>query len=164
MTEKLFRRGLRVSTEYEVDVLRTTLVADVMTRQVETLPVTATVGEARRRLEAAGHGAYPLVDAAGKCVGIVARGDLLRRSAEDAEPVTAVASQDVVCVAPEDTVFRALQRMLEEEVEHLPVVAAGRLAGICTRTDVLRARRRQLESERREPGWRLLAPKVGAGK
>lgn len=59
-------------------------------------------------------------------------------------------------MTPEDTVFRALQRMLEEEVEHLPVIAAGKLAAICTRTDVLRTRRRQLESERREPG-RLLA-------
>jgi CBS domain-containing protein len=47
--------------------------------------------------------------------------------------------------------------MLEEEVEHIPVIAGGKLVGICTRTDVLRARRRQLESERREPGWKLLA-------
>ena len=155
MTEKLFRRGLRVSTEYEVDVLRTTLVADVMSRQVDTLPENATVADARRRLESGRHGAYPLVDAEGRCVGIVARGDLLSRPAGDAEPVTAVASQDVVAVTPEDTVFRALQLLLEEEVEHLPVIAAGRLVGICTRTDVLRARRRQMENERREPGWRF---------
>ncbi|HET9208827.1 MAG TPA: chloride channel protein [Thermoanaerobaculia bacterium] len=157
MTEKLFRRGLRVSTEYEVDVLRTTLVADVMSRQVETLPATATVGEARHKLQTGRHSAYPLVDAAGKCVGILARGDLLRRPGVDSEPVAAVASRDVVSVKPEDTVFRALQQMLEEEVDHLPVIASGKLVGICTRTDVLRARRRQLESERREPGWKLLA-------
>ena len=164
MTEKLFRRGLRVSTEYEVDVLRTTLVADVMSRQVDTLSIDATVADARRRLESGRHGAYPLVDAAGKCVGIVARGDLLSRPAGDAEPVTAVASLDVVSVTPEDTVFRALQLLLEEEVEHLPVISAGRLAGICTRTDVLRARRRQLENERREPGWRFLATKAASEK
>src|ERR1700710_1648469 len=41
MTEKLARRGLRVQTEYEVDVLHTTLVRDVMTRDVQTLPATA---------------------------------------------------------------------------------------------------------------------------
>jgi CIC family chloride channel protein len=161
MTEKLFRRGLRVSTEYEVDVLRTTLVADVMSRQVDTLSINATVADARRRLESGRHGAYPLVDAAGKCVGIVARGDLLSRPAGDAEPVTAVASLDVVAVTPEDTVFRALQLLLEEEVEHLPVIAGGKLIGICTRTDVLRARRRQMENERREPGWRFLASPRG---
>jgi CBS domain-containing protein len=149
MTEKLARRGLRVSTEYEVDVLRTTLVADVMSREVLTLPSTATVG---RRLQAGGHGAYPLVDEHGRCVGIIARGDLLNRPAEDGDPVSTVASLDVVSVVPDDTVFRALQLMLEEEVEHLPVISDDRLAGICTRTDVLRARRRQMENERRERG------------
>ncbi|HEY3566854.1 MAG TPA: chloride channel protein [Thermoanaerobaculia bacterium] len=158
MTEKLARRGLRVSTEYEVDVLRTTLVADVMSRQVETLPAAATVGEARRKLQTGRHSAYPLVDGERRCVGILARGDLLRRPGADSDPVSTVASRDVVSVTPEDTVFRALQTMLEEEVEHLPVLAGGKLVGICTRTDVLRTRRRQLESERREPGgWKLLA-------
>ncbi|MEA2691521.1 MAG: hypothetical protein QOJ16_908, partial [Acidobacteriota bacterium] len=49
----------------------------------------------------------------------------------------------------------ALERMLQEEVDHLPVVGeGGRLAGICTRTDVFKARRRQWELERRQPGWR----------
>jgi hypothetical protein len=63
----------------------------------------------------------------------------------------------VVSVAPDDTVFRALQRLLEEEVEHLPVITGGKLAGICTRSDVLRTRRHQLELERRQPGWKVLA-------
>ena len=160
MTEKLARRGLRVRTEYEVDVLRTTLVSEVMSREVETLPVTATVREARRRLRDGRHGAYPLVDGDGRCVGIVARGDVLSRPAQDGEPVTVVASRDVVSVTPDDTVFRALQLLLEEEVEHLPVIVDRKLAGICTRTDVLRARRRQLDSERREPGWKLLATRT----
>lgn len=162
MTEKLARRGLRVQTEYEVDVLRTTAVRDVMTREVQTLPATATVGDARRKLQAGIHSAYPLVDADGRCLGMVSRGDLLRRPAEDSEPVAAVASRDVVSVSPDDAVFRALQRILEEEVEHLPVLENGRLVGICTRSDVLRTRRRQFELERRQPGWRLLGGSRGS--
>ncbi|HKV07153.1 MAG TPA: chloride channel protein [Thermoanaerobaculia bacterium] len=153
MTEKLARRGLRVQTEYEVDVLRTTLVRDVMTREVETLSAALTVGEARARLLAGRHSAYPLVDGEGKCVGILSRGDFLRQAPDDAAPVAGIASGDVIAVAPGDTVFRALQLILEEGVEHLPVLEDGRLAGICTRTDVLRARRRQFDLERRQPGW-----------
>ena len=42
----------------------------------------------------------------------------------------------------------------EEEIERLPVVAGDRLVGICTRTDILRARRRQFEHERAQKGWR----------
>jgi CBS domain-containing protein len=43
--------------------------------------------------------------------------------------------------------------MLEEGVDHVPVLDDGRLVGICTRTDVLSARRPQLALDRREPGW-----------
>jgi len=159
MTEKLARRGLRVQTEYEVDILRTTLVREVMTAAVETLPATATLGEARRRLAAGPHSAYPLVDAEGRCQGIVTRGDLLRQPEAadgDAIPVRDVASRDVVTVRPDDPVLVALHRMLEEGIEHVPVTGPdGRLAGICTRTDVLRARRRQFDLEQLQPGWRL---------
>jgi CIC family chloride channel protein len=161
MTEKLARRGLKVATEYEVDVLRTTRVQDVMTTRVETIPATSTVAAARERLAAGRHGAYPVVDAEGHPVGILARSDVLARAAADADPVLAIASRDLVAVAPEDTLFAALHRMLNEEVEHLPVVAAGRLVGICTRTDVLRARTRQLELELAQPGWRGTVPKLG---
>ena len=162
MTEKLARRGLKVQTEYAVDVLGTTLVRDVMTTEVDTLPATATVGDARRKIAAGRHGAYPILDDGGRCVGIVARGDLLRREAGEGEPVAAVASRDLVAVGPDDTVLRALERMLQEEVDHLPVVTPdGHLQGICTRTDVFKARRRQWELERRQPGWRPLLKREG---
>jgi CBS domain-containing protein len=53
-------------------------------------------------------------------------------------------------------VIMALRRILEEGVEHVPVTSPdGTLLGICTRTDVLRARRRQFELEQPQPGWRL---------
>ena len=45
--------------------------------------------------------------------------------------------------------------MLEEEIEHVPVVDGGRMVGICTRSDILRARRRQFTHDVLEPGWRL---------
>lgn len=42
-------------------------------------------------------------------------------------------------VAPEDTLLRAMDLMQEAEVNQLPVVRDGRLAGMVTREDVLRA-------------------------
>src|SRR5207248_810187 len=110
MTEKLARRGLRVAGDYQVDVLGTTLVREVMTSEVESIPVDATVGDARRLLEAGGHGAYPLVNDAGRCLGMVAKGDLLADDTGDDAPLTTVASEDVVSVSPDDTVLVALQR------------------------------------------------------
>ena len=42
--------------------------------------------------------------------------------------------------------------MIDESVEHLPVVSEGKLIGICTRTDLLKVRQRQLQHEQRDPG------------
>jgi CBS domain-containing protein len=45
--------------------------------------------------------------------------------------------------------------MLQEEVDHVPVIDdSEQLVGICTRTDVLRARARRFELEERQRGWR----------
>ncbi|MDQ1446075.1 MAG: hypothetical protein QOI20_2539, partial [Acidimicrobiaceae bacterium] len=155
MTEKLSRRGLRVPSDYHADVLRTTTVAAVMTADVETVGQDVSVGELARRFQGGGHGAYPVVDQSGRCVGMIARGDLLRDGAwTDESPVEDVASPDIVSVAPTDTVSDALERMLEEHIEHLPVMDGERLVGICTRTDIMRARRVQWAHEQPEPGWR----------
>ena len=59
----------------------------------------------------------------------------------------------MVGVAREDDALTALQVMVDDEVDHLPVLEDGRLIGICTRTDVLRARHRAVLAERSEPGW-----------
>jgi len=155
MTEKLSRRGLTVRADYEVDLLRTTSVGSIMTTEVRSLAPDATVGDALRCFTAGGHGAYPVVDGDGACVGIVTRGDLLRDALDDGAPLTTVATAEPVVVPSSLLALDALHTMLQEGVEHLPVVDGGRLVGICTRTDLLRTRLAQLEHERPQPGWHL---------
>lgn len=72
----------------------------------------------------------------------------------DDEPVTRIATADVVSVEPTDNLLTVLECITEEGVDHAPVVEDGRLLGICTRTDLLQARGRYLEHERRQAGWR----------
>jgi chloride channel protein, CIC family len=155
MTEKLARQGVPVPRGYEPDVLRHTLVAGAMTSPADTLPSDVTVAEARRHIAGGTHHAYPLVSADGGCAGIVTRGDLLADAASDDVAVTTVASRDVVTVGPGDSMLDALERLIDEEVDQLPVVDGGRLVGICTRTDVLRARSRHLTVDTldRQPPW-----------
>lgn len=158
MTERLSRRGVHVHGDYEADVLRGTPIRDVMSTDVKVLPAAAPVSDAVARFADEGHSAYPLVDAGGACVAIVARSDLIAGLDEhDARPLRQLASSDVVTVGPDDSCLTALERIVDEDIEHLPVVAAGQLIGICTRTDLLRARGQQLREERRQPGW--LPPK-----
>ena len=159
LTEKLARDGIGVPKRFEPDVLRGTSVRETMTTQVLTVGTDTTIGDALVHIEAGKHSAYPLVDDDERCVGIVTRGDLLGASVDDDEPVTAVASSDVVTVTPDDTMLTVLERMTEEEVDHLPVISDGRLIGICTRTDVLRTRGRDLSSDRLEEGWKPQWPR-----
>jgi CBS domain-containing protein len=154
LTMKLARRGLRIRSEYHLDPMRTTVVRDVMTTNVRTMPFSLTVGEARAMFLAGGHGAYPLVDSDHRVAGIVTRGDLLRSQVPDPTPVEKISSTDVVTVGPSARLLDVVALMLEEDVEHVPVLeATGALVGICTRTDLLRARGPSLEGERRQPGW-----------
>lgn len=155
MTEKLSRRGLRVGSDYGVDPFSTVEVGEIMTGDVQTLPERSTVGEARRRLAQGRHSGFPIVDRSDHCVGIVCRGDLLSHDVDDDAPLVEHASRDVVAIEPDDLAVVALELMLVEEVEHLPVLERdGQLVGICTRTDLLQVRRHQFDAERRQPGWR----------
>ncbi len=152
MTEKLRRRGLRIGRHYGVDPFAGAPVSEIMTAEVQTLPAAATVGDARERFARGGHGAYPLVDG-GRVVGIVTRGDILRGSSPDEAALAEHATRQVVTVGPDDSAQQALRVMVDEHVEHVPVVdEEGVLVGICTRTDLLKVRRRQLELERRQRG------------
>ncbi len=153
MTEKLARRGLKVPSDLRLDLVTTTLVSDVMTSPVTTLPPDAPVGAVMATVERTGHGAYPLVDQDGALVGIIARGDLLESEAPSETPVIELARLDVVVVRPGETVAVASRRMIAEGVDHLPVVTGGRLVGMCTRTDLVRAQSRVAAAERREDGW-----------
>jgi chloride channel protein, CIC family len=152
LTEKLARRGLRVRGDYEVDILRTMFVRQVMTTDVATLPADITLHEARLHFDEAPHGAYPVVDPEGKLVAICTRSTVVRSADSPSTPLTDIADEDVVTALPSDTLLFSLHRMLDEGVEALPVVDDDdHLVGICTRTDILRARRHQLELEEREP-------------
>jgi H+/Cl- antiporter ClcA len=152
MTEKLRRRGLRIGRHYGVDPFTSAHVADIMSTPVETLDAAATFGDARERFATRGHGAYPIVDGA-RLVGIVARGDVLRDDCDDEAPLRDHAAADVVTLHRSASAQAALRVMLDEGVEHVPVVDdAGALVGICTRTDLLKVRRRQLDLERVQDG------------
>ena len=153
MTEKLARRGVSVPGAYHPDPLRGTPVRTVMQREVVTIGADADVAEAERVLARSGHDALPVLDGAGALVGIVSPGDLLEPGLEPGSPVTRVATADVVVVGADESVYAALSRMVEEGVEHLPVVDGGRVVGICTRADLLQVRLRELDQERVERGW-----------
>ena len=94
---------------------------------------------------------------------MVTRSDLLAAAdGRNGATVGELFGGDLISVSADDSVLLALQRMLDESVDHLPVLDGDRLVGICTRTDVLRARQRALAADRPEPGW-LARLRAGEG-
>jgi len=154
MTEKLERRGLNVDNTYEADPTRMTTVEAVMSAPVHTIDAAATVEDARTTMVDGAHSGYPIVDDDDRCVGMLTRSDLLSSgSVPGNAPVLDLASTDIVTIDPDAPVRAALGLMVTEDVEHLPVVRDDRLVGMCTRTDVLRARAALYTQEEPDPGW-----------
>jgi H+/Cl- antiporter ClcA/predicted transcriptional regulator len=169
MTEKLARRGLSVHNDYEVDRTKTTVVRDVMSSDVVSLPVDATVDEVRQTIADQPHSSYPLVALDGRCQAVITRHALLM--AESPQERLADVGCDgadesgppLVITAPGETVHELMSRLLVSEADIAVVVADGKLAGVCTRTDILEPRRVQIAQERRDPAWSLRRARSGAG-
>ena len=77
-------------------------------------------------------------------VGIVSERDyarkviLLGRSSAET-PVWQIMTSDVVTVSPEDMVHRCMEIMTERRIRHLPVVEKGKLIGIISIGDLVKA-------------------------
>jgi CBS domain-containing protein len=77
-------------------------------------------------------------------VGIVSERDyarkviLLGRSSSDT-PVWQIMTSDVVTVSPDELVHRCMEIMTERRIRHLPVVEKGKLVGIISIGDLVKA-------------------------
>jgi len=80
----------------------------------------------------------------GSLIGIISERDYARkvilknRSSHDT-PVGDIMTAPATSVAPEDTVHRCMQMMTEGRFRHLPVVKAGRVVGMLSIGDLVKA-------------------------
>jgi CBS domain-containing protein len=171
LTEKVARRGHHLSREYSVDPLETLLVSQVMSAPAETVPASLPVGELEERYfdprRGHRHQGYPVVTADGRLVGVLTRSELLELPLPkelDGVVVASLLGREPVVANASESCRTAAERMAAEGVGRLPVVdpnAPHRVIGIVTRSDLLKARERQLEIEqRRESLIRLPGPEL----
>jgi len=165
MTEKLARRGLRIHTDYEADVLQQVSVVETMSADPPTVPASMTVAEladrlSRRQPEFVRHHALPILDANGDLAGIITRGDVLRALESDPAGKVSVleaGSTRLAVAYPDQSLFEAAETMLRYDVGRLPVVARDnpkRVVGYLGRSGILAGRIRRLHEETvRETGW-----------
>jgi H+/Cl- antiporter ClcA len=165
MTEKLARRGLRIPQEYEADVLKQITVAEVMDKNPATVPASMPLSELADHI-AKGTPQYtrrqglPIVDEAGRLVGIITRGDVLKRLEESSDrnlTVLDAGSDSPIVTYPDESVHAAVTRMLQNDIGRLVVVSRddpATLLGYLGRGAVLEARLQRIREENeREEGW-----------
>lgn len=150
------------------------IVADVMTRNVISVAPDATVEDAAKLMLQRGISGLFVVDAQGQLAGVVTEGDLLRRDelgtqrhrpwwlrllvspgrqAADftrthGRRVRDVMTQDVVTVASGAPLEDVVELMEQHRIKRVPVTQDGRVTGVVSRADLLRA---LVVASRKEP-------------
>jgi CBS domain-containing protein len=119
--------------------------------RVVTIAPDATIREALTLLAGHNIGAVVVVDAAGRPVGILSERDIVRAAARDEQvfglPVSAIMTRQVVLGSPSDDLSSVGSTMTERRIRHLPIVDAGRLVGIVSIGDVVKAQRDHYQGE-----------------
>ncbi|ATS22074.1 histidine kinase [Xanthomonas phaseoli pv. phaseoli] len=115
------------------------------TKQVEVFAVAAdaAVIEAIRLMAEKAIGAVLVMDGS-RLVGIVSERDyarkvVLRDRSSSTTSVAEIMSAQVVTVSPSDTVERCMQLMTDRRFRHLPVVENGRVQGVISIGDLVKA-------------------------
>jgi CBS domain-containing protein len=112
-------------------------VDDVMVRDVEMLPASATIAEAARRMRDHNVGVLPIVDGDRMRALVTDRDLVVRGVATGLDPASAraveCATREPIVARPDWSVDRALSTMAEHQVGRLPVVDGdGRVVGMVT--------------------------------
>jgi len=157
LTEKVSRRGFHLSREYAVDPLEILFVHEVMRTNIVALPASAPAAELAATLhsghERRGQLLYPVVDEERRLAGVVTRGQLHKAVHPDGcLSLGDLAWHDPVVAFPDEPLRVVVYRMAETGFTRFPVVERGdvrKLLGMVALEDLLRARTRDLEEERR---------------
>ena len=112
----------------------------------------ASLRSAVERMTKRNVGALVVVDDDGKVVGLLAEREVVRALADSAEralneSVADVMSRRPITCGPEDRLADLMAVMTEHRVRHLPVVEQGRLLGLVSIGDLVKARLGELEFE-----------------
>jgi len=96
-------------------------------------------------------GAVVVTEEGGQPVGILSERDVVRAAASDeavfSRPVSEIMTRDVVTGIPQDDTSSVAHTMTERRFRHLPIMEGGRLVGIISIGDIVKAERDKYRGE-----------------
>lgn len=94
------------------------------------------------KMYAANVGSVVVLERDGRPAGIITERDVVRLVAQEVDlrtPLGQVARRELVTASPDESVLSAAVKMVEHNIRHMPVVEGGRVVGVISIRDVLRA-------------------------
>jgi chloride channel protein, CIC family len=159
LTEKVARRGYHLSREYAVDPLEILFVREVMRSKVVVLPAAGSLQAFQQALRSdhrQSQRLLPVVDKEGLLVGVVTRGDIYQRAKQESDtvcqrPLGELVRTQFVQTFPDEPLRAVVYVMAGKGITRMPVVDRNtrKFLGLVSLDDLLKARARHLEEERR---------------
>ncbi len=150
-TAELSRLGIDLEAGKERNIMKNLLVGEVMSRRVETVPESMTLGHFAEFIQQTHHTNFPLVDELGELTGIISVQDFMgvvfEKELMDLVVIKELATKDVITVHPEEDLDTAMRKIGYRNIEQLPVVdceSHRHLYGIISRRDMVSAYNRAL--------------------
>ena len=114
---------------------------EIMSGPVKTVLEDTPIFEASRRMELTGHTAFPVIDERGNLVGMISRKDLDKAGHHGLghAPVKGFMTRVLISVEEEASLQEIQALMTENAIGRVPVVREGKVVGIVTRKDLIRA-------------------------
>ena len=145
-TLKLARRGIDIKEGKEINVLKSMLVKDVMSRQVETIPEGLSLEALSDKISKSKFNSFPVLNSDNKLSGIISFFDYSEAIFdEDLKHLVVakdLATSNVVTVSSDDNLYNALEKISRKDFATLPVVSPndpGQLVGVVSRRDIIGA-------------------------
>ena len=159
LTEKVARRGYHLSREYAVDPLEILFAREVMRTTIAVLPAVSTIAQIQASLNSdhrQKQRLLPVVNSDGTLAGVLTRKDIRDRIDHEGDlalrrTLREVARTNTSDVYADEPLRVVVYRMAETGFTRMPVVdrASGKFLGLISLDDLLKARARHLEEERR---------------
>jgi H+/Cl- antiporter ClcA/predicted transcriptional regulator len=158
LTEKVARRGFHVLREYAVEPLKVLFAEDVMSTDILTIPTGTPLAEAEEIIRTRNHlrkqRLLPIVNQNGIILGVISWQDILQKAllGNLSGKVDDFMIRDIITTYPEESLRSIADIMAANRVGVLPVVdrnEKGKLRGLITQYELLTARDRILQEERK---------------
>jgi CBS-domain-containing membrane protein len=107
---------------------------DIMSAQAITVPPEATRTQVADKLTRHRISGVPVVDQAGRVLGLVSEHDLLAKSGDDA---TELMTTSVISVSVDSLLEDVRHLLFDRRIRRVPVLREGRLVGVVSRGDVV---------------------------